>query len=366
MISTTIFPGRYVQGNGAISLLTEEIARLGKSALAIVDKGVIPFVGDAVKGDDKAAITTEIFNGECSDEEITRIGKRVASEGVNVIAGVGGGKSLDTAKAVAHAAGLPVVIVPTLASTDAPCSALSVIYTPEGAFKRYLFLPRNPDAVLVDTKLIAGAPVRLLVAGMGDAMATWFEAEDCKNSESPNMTGRSGSMTGYGLAKMCFETLLADGPAAKAAASEKIVTPEFERIVEANTLLSGLGFESGGLSGAHAIHNGLTVLEGTHSYWHGEKVSIGTLSLLMLTKRPKEVVDTVFGFCEAIGLPMTFADIGMADVTDEQLLEVAKLACDPADTMGNVPGEVTPADVVAAMKAADAEGRRRKAAQLNT
>lgn len=364
MISTTIFPGRYVQGDGAIDLLTDEIARLGTKALAIVDKGVIPFVGDHVKGDSKAAIAVEAFNGECSDEEIERIGKRVAAENVNVIAGVGGGKSLDTAKAVAHASGLPVVIVPTLASTDAPCSALSVIYTPEGEFKRYLFLPKNPDVVLVDTKLIVGAPVRLLVAGMGDAMATWFEAEDCKISESNNMTGRPGSATAYGLAKMCFDTLLADGPAAKAAASEKIVTPEFERIVEANTLLSGLGFESGGLSGAHAIHNGLTVLEGTHKYWHGEKVSIGTLSLLMLTKRPKEVVDTVFGFCEAIGLPMTFEEIGIGNVTDAELLEVAKLACAPSDTMGNVPGDVKPEDVVAAMKAADAEGRRRKAQTL--
>ena len=364
MISTTIFPGRYVQGTGAIQHLNEEIARLGSKALAIVDKGVMPFVGDRVKSDEKAEIAVEAFNGECCDEEIERIGKRVADENVDVIAGIGGGKSLDTAKAVAHAAGLPVVIVPTLASTDAPCSALSVIYTAEGAFKRYLVLPKNPDVVLVDTALIVGAPVRLLVAGMGDAMATWFEAEDCKLSESANMTGRVGSMTAFGLAKMCFDTLLADGPAAKAAASEKLVTPEFERIVEANTLLSGLGFESGGLSGAHAIHNGLTVLEGTHTFWHGEKVSIGTLSLLMLTKRPKEVVDTVFGFCEAIGLPMTFEDIGIAGVTDDELMEVAKLACDPADTMGNIPGDVKPEDVVAAMKAADAEGRRRKANRL--
>ncbi|WP_354434285.1 iron-containing alcohol dehydrogenase [Martelella mangrovi] len=138
MISTTIFPGRYVQGSDAIGQLNTEIARLGNFAFAIVDKGVMALVRDTVKTDDKAKIAVEAFNGECSDEEIERIGKRVAAEGANVIAGIGGGKALDTAKAVAHAAGLPVVIVPTLASTDAPCSALSVIYTAEGAFKRYL------------------------------------------------------------------------------------------------------------------------------------------------------------------------------------------------------------------------------------
>ena len=364
MISTTIFPGRYVQGADAIGQLDAEIARLGKKALAIIDKGVMALVGDAVSGGGQAAIAVEAFNGECSDEEIARIGQRVAAENVDVIAGIGGGKALDTAKAVAHAAGLPVVIVPTLASTDAPCSALSVIYTAEGAFKRYLVLPKNPDVVLVDTQLIVGAPVRLFVAGMGDALSTFFEAEDCRHTQSPNMTGRIGSMTAYGLARMCFDTLLADGAAAKAAAAQKIVTPEFERVVEANTLLSGLGFESGGLSGAHAIHNGLTALPGTHAYWHGEKVAIGTQALVMLTKRPREIIEAVYGFSEAIGLPMTLDDIGIGDASDADLLKVAKLACDPADTMGNVPGSVKPEDVVAAIKAADAEGRSRKAKRL--
>lgn len=176
------------------------------------------------------------------------------------------------------------------------------------------------------------------------------------------MTGRVGSMTAYGLAHMCYETLLKDGIAAKAACEAKKVTPELERIVEANTLLSGLGFESGGLSGAHAIHNGLTVLAGTHHFWHGEKVAIGTLGLLMLTKRPASVITEVYNFCEAIGLPITLADIGLASVTDGQLLEVAKMACADGDTMGNVPGNVTPEQVVAALKAADAEGHARKAA----
>ena len=361
MISTTIFPARYVQGEGALSHLSEEVARLGSKALAIVDSGVISFVGDAIKGDDKADMVSEVFNGECCDEEVERITAIVKKAGADVVIGIGGGKSLDTAKAVAFANTLPVVIVPTLASTDAPCSALSVIYTAEGAFKRYLVLPRNPDVVLVDTGLIVNAPARFLVSGMGDALATWFEAEDCKIKKAANMTGRVGGMSAYGLARMCYDTLMVNGPAALAACEKHTVTAEFERVVEANTLLSGLGFESGGLSGAHAIHNGLTALEGTHAYWHGEKVAIGTLALLMLTERPNSIINEVYNFCQRIGLPTTFADIGIADVTDAQLLEVAELACADGDTMGNVPGDVTPEKVVAALKAADAEGRKRKA-----
>ncbi len=361
MISTTIFPARYVQGEGALSHLSEEVARLGSKALAIVDRGVVSFVGDAIKSDDKADIVSEVFNGECCDEEVDRITAIVKTAGADVVIGVGGGKSLDTAKAVAFANKLPVVIVPTLASTDAPCSALSVIYTAEGAFKRYLVLPRNPDVVLVDTGLIINAPARFLVSGMGDALATWFEAEDCKIKKAANMTGRIGGMSAYGLARMCYDTLMVNGPAALAACEKHTVTAEFERVVEANTLLSGLGFESGGLSGAHAIHNGLTALEGTHAYWHGEKVAIGTLALLMLTERPNSIINEVYNFCKRIGLPTTFADIGIADVTDAQLLEVAELACADGDTMGNVPTDVTPEKVVAALKAADAEGRKRKA-----
>lgn len=359
MISTSIFPSRYVQGAGALALLPDEARRLGDTALAVVDPMVMPAIG-RVATQGSIVIALDRFGGECSDEEIERVIAHARDIDANVIIGAGGGKALDTAKAAAHMLGVPVAVVPTLASTDAPCSALSVIYTAEGAFKRYLVLPRNPDLVLVDTEVIAAAPVRFLVSGMGDALSTWFEAEDCRASGAGNMTGRPGGMTALGLARMCYDTLLADGVDAKRACEARTVTPAFERIVEANTLLSGLGFESGGLSGAHAIHNGLTVLPETHHFWHGEKVAIGTLALLMLTRRPAAVVAEAFDFCEAVGLPTTLADIGLTDVTDDQLRQVAEMACAPGETIHNIKGDVTPAQVLAALKAADAEGRARR------
>lgn len=352
MITTSIFPGRYVQGEDAIKLLPEEVSRLGKKALVIVDPAVKHLLDDS--------FSSEEFKGECSDEEIERISQIVKSQEADVIVGMGGGKPLDTSKAVAHELGLPVVIVPTLASTDAPCSALSVIYTPEGEFKRYLVLPKNPEVVLVDSKIIIGAPVRFLVSGMGDALSTWFEAEDCRVSGAGNMTGRPGSMTANGLAKMCFDTLMNDGVQALEDCKNQKITPALERVIEANTLLSGLGFESGGLSGAHAIHNGLTVLEETHRFWHGEKVAIGTLSLLMLTGRSDELISKTFDFCQAVGLPICLADIGLDNPTDEQIMKVAEGACAEGETIHNIKGGVTPDVVFTAIKAADAEGRKRK------
>lgn len=361
MLMTSIFPARYVQGAEALSSLPEEAARLGAKALAVVAESVRPIFDKALAGQTGMALQCETFNNECSDEEIERLGMVARLAGAGVIVGIGGGKSLDTAKAVAHALKLPVLVAPTLASTDAPCSALSVIYTPAGAFKRYLVLPRNPDVVLVDSTVIANAPVRFLVSGMGDALSTWFEAEDCRLSGAANMTGRPGTMTALGLARLCLDTLLADGIAARTACEGKTVTPELERIIEANTLLSGLGFESGGLSGAHAIHNGLTALAETHTFWHGEKVAIGTLALLMLTKRPPDMISRVYDFCQAVGLPICLADIGLANPTLEQLATVARQACAPGETIHNIKGGVTPEAVVAALKEADAEGRRRKA-----
>jgi glycerol dehydrogenase len=361
MITTAIFPSRYVQGNNAIRLLGEELSRLGQKALVMMGPVIFPklqpIVEEFTQG--KIEVYLERFGGECCDREIEHMVALGKAQNVDVIVGIGGGKTIDTAKATAHHLQLPVAIVPTIASTDAPCSALAVIYTPEGVWERYLVLPHNPNLVLVDTNIIAHAPVRFLVAGMGDALATWFEAEDCQIKRAKNMTGRMGPMTAFNLAHLCYETLLEYGVHAKIACEQEVVTPALERIVEANTLLSGLGFESGGLAAAHAIHNGFTILEETKKFWHGEKVAFGLLAMLILTDRPSQVIDRVFGFCESVGLPTTLADIGLEGISDDRLLLAAQRACDATETIHNEPCEITPESVLAALRTADAQGRRK-------
>lgn len=360
MITTTIFPGRYVQGKDARHQLGEELQRFGDKGLIICD----PFVYDSMIDEFAtylSAVEVEIvrFSGECCDEEINQLVEKVQAQGGRFVVGLGGGKTIDTAKATAHYAKVPVAVVPTLAASDAPCSALSVIYTAQGEFKRYLVLPQNPNLVLVDTHIVSKAPVRLLVSGMGDALATWFEAQSCQQSFAANMTGHVGSNSAYMLARFCYDTLLQYGALAKTSNEQQVVTPALERVVEANTLLSGLGFESGGLAAAHAIHNGLTILEPTHAYLHGEKVTFGVLTSLFLTDKPAETIAEVFDFCNRVGLPTTLSAIGLADVSDEDLLAAAAAACAEGETIHNEPRPMSADKVFAAMKMADAEGQHR-------
>lgn len=365
MISTTLFPGRYVQGRGALSRLGAELSRLGSRHFLICSphplEKLLPPLLPAME--QAGAVRTERFGRECTDQEIERMLAAARDFGADTVTAIGGGKTADAAKAVAARAELPVAVVPTIASTDAPCSSVCVIYSPEGVFQRVDVLPRNPDLVLVDTAVIAQAPARFLAAGMGDALATWFEADSCRLSRGRNIAGDVGSMTAHALARLCYETVRDWGLAALTACEARVVTPALERVVEANTLLSGLGFESGGLGAAHSVHNGLTALPAARDRYHGEKVAFGVLASLFLTDKPIALMDEVYGLCEAIGLPTSLADLGLAGVTDQELLLVAEKACSPDECIHNEPVEVSPPLVLAALKAADAEGRRRARAR---
>ena len=189
---------------------------------------------------------------------------------------------------------------------------------------------------------MAKAPARFLASGMGDALATWFEADSCRISRGPNIAGDAGSMTAHALARLCYETVRDWGLAALTACEAGVVTPALERVVEANTLLSGLGFESGGLGAAHSVHNGLTALAGVRGRYHGEKVAFGVLASLYLTDKPLAVIDEVYALCAALGLPTTLADLGLDGVSAEELLRVAEKACAPGESIHNEPVEISP------------------------
>jgi len=358
-------PGRYVQGPRAVDEIGEHASRLGTRALLIGGKTALSTCDRAIEASliaKQVSCHQEAFGGECCDSEINRLIEIGRNQGVNLIIAVGGGKVLDTGKAVAYELRVPVIIVPTIAATDAPCSALSVIYTEDGVFERYLVLPKNPDCVLVDSQIVAHAPVGYLVSGMGDALATFWEADTCAKSCKPNvLTGATPpTLSAITLARLCYDTLLEHGLSAKLAVERKVVTPSVEAIIEANTLLSGLGFESGGLAGAHSVHNGFTVLEASHGKLHGQKVAFGTLTQLVMEGRPSHLIKEVMDFCLSVGLPICLEDIGLPNPSHDEIRRVAEATTAAGETIHATWFPVNADMVEAAIWAADALGRAAK------
>jgi glycerol dehydrogenase len=361
MLKVFCAPARYTQGPNATEQLGAEIRNLGLEGPAIIvaGKNAIRLLSETwVKTFAEVGMRHEVFPfaGECTAAEIRRGCQAAQAMKTNVVIAAGGGKTLDTARAIASDLSLPIVNCPTIASSDAPCSALSVIYTEAGTVEEYRIYRRNPDLVLVDTAVIAKSPIRPLVAGMGDALATWFEAKVCVDGGVKNMRGGASTRSALALAELCYKTLLADGVAAIAALKRQEANDSLERLVEANTLLSGLGFESSGLAAAHAVHNGLTTAHGTHDFMHGEKVAFGLVTQLMLESQPQSVVNEVLTFSNSVGLPTTFEEIGIGCPSRELLETVAKRATAPGETIHNEPIAMTPELVVEAMRAADAAG----------
>ena len=361
MLKIFCAPSRYTQGPGATRHLGEELKTLGLTGPVLVVAGrsarrLLEARWAETFKESGLSYTIFDFAGECTAAEIRRGDDVARAIGARLIIGAGGGKVLDAARAMAADLELPVVNCPTLASSDAPCSAVSVIYTDAGLVEEYRIYRRNPELVLVDTAVIAQSPVRPLVAGMGDALATWFEARVCAEAGVRNMRGGASTRTALALAELCYRTLLADGEAAMAAVARGQPDPALERLVEANTLLSGLGFESSGLAAAHAIHNGLTEAPGTHDRMHGEKVAFGVITQLMLEAQPEAVVEEVLGFSRSVGLPITLAEVGLPDADLTLLERMARRATIPGETIHNEPFPVTPERVVEAMRAADQAG----------
>ena len=363
MMRTFISPARYYQGPGLIHRLGEFASSYGKKALVLISKGGKTRNGDTICesfAGSEAECQLEIFGGESSQKEIDRVaevGKSIAAE---VMIGVGGGKVIDTAKAAAFGLGIPVIIVPTVASSDAPCSALAVIYTDDGAVDHYMFMPSNPNLVLVDSAIIVKSPARFTLSGMGDGLATYIEARASYKHDGNNLAGPSagGSLNvGQAVAKLCFDLLKENGVKAKTALDIGMLTPAVEAVIEANTLLSGLGFESGGVAASHAVHNGFSVLPECHHYLHGEKVAFGVITQLVLENAPKKELDEILDFCVSVGLPVTMAEIGVTDPTPEKIMHVAELACSPSDTGVNMPFAIDPDMVYNAIYAADAFGK---------
>lgn len=363
-----IAPRKYVQGRGVLAELGDYVKLLGNRPLVIWDEAVKEIVGATVAqslGNAALEMIAVDFSGETTAAERARIAAIARDAGADISVGIGGGKVLDIAKAVAVEVGIKMVTCPTIASNDSPTSGASVWYDEQHNFVGFDCWPFNPDIVLVDTQVIANGPVRAFVAGMGDALSTWIEADAAFKSRAINIAGGRPTMAALMLARGCCETLLEYGLDARRDVENNVVTPAVEKVTEANVLLSGLGFESGGLATAHMIGNLLSNVPECQEakLMHGEKVSFGIVTQLCLdddfdVDQKAAIVD----FQIAVGLPVTFADLNMAGISRERLSEIGDLCAGEGSLCHNHPFPVNAEDIVDAMVAADAFGHSRKEA----
>lgn len=313
-----ISPARYVQGPGVLNRLGGYLGLLNVQRVAVLaSSGRIESSGDRIRRSFEQSdlgYTFHPFGGESSLTEIEVRVQEMRVERPDAVVAFGGGKCIDTGKAVAFRLEVPLVVVPSLASNDAPCSASSVLYDDFGVVSGVEFYPESPSLVVVDSELVAAAPERYLVAGMGDAMATWYETKAV--AENPNgisVLGARPTIAAETISEACAQTLYDHGVAAASAVRSGRVDDSLERVIEANTLLSGLGFESGGLAAAHGVGLAFTAIPTVHdNYLHGEMVAFGVLVQLAMQNLEAEARRAA-GFFQQIGLPIHLGQLSVSD-----------------------------------------------------
>ena len=359
-----ISPAAYVQGAGALDAAGEEFAALdadgayvlgGETALSAVEDDVRD--GLSTAGTDLAAVAGGV--GQCTHDVIDAQAERVRETGADLVVGVGGGVAMDVATAVAHRTDTSLAVVPTVASTDAPTSTVAVVYDQDGNFVEVLHRDRNPELVLVDTAVVARAPSRFLAHGMGDAMATHFEAQAVAAAGGETDAGGRSSFAAVDIAERAYRRVTDHGSEALAAVERDAVTPAVERVVEANTLLSGLGFESAGTAGAHAVQVGLTNVGVREP--HGLLVAFGTIAELVVQDAPPGTVDNALDVVFEAGLDVTLEELG---VDDSDLTSVGELAREHG--MAEEPADPSAERVADAVRTADELVQRRRDVGVGT
>jgi glycerol dehydrogenase len=343
-------PANYLQGPDVFDDASALLAATGERAVVFGGETALTAVGEDLRGAlDSAGVdvaATERGVDRATPDAVARYADTVAEAAADVVVAVGGGKAIDAAKAAANEAGAAVVTVPTVASTNAASSTVSVLYDGAGRVVDNVYRDCDPELVLVDTSVVAAAPARFLRYGMGDAFATRFEAEaTARSGGSVDDAGRRPTMAATAIARGVYDNLAAYGPDALAAARRGDRTAALEAVVETVVVQSAIGFESGGLAAAHAFHQGFREVGVTDA--HGVVVAFGTLAELVLEDHDDlaDALDTYL----SLDLDVTLAEMG---VDDGEVDAVAEAACG-RPLMANEPVDVTPDRAAAALRRAD-------------
>ena len=349
----TIAPRQVIRGHQAIPQGGPALAKLGQRPLIVAGDHSLAMAQPClwpVLAQHSLEFSHANYGGECSEASLARLREAVTHHQADVIIGVGGGKCLDAAKLLAHQCRHPIVTIPTTGATCAAWTALSNIYGNQGEFLYDVGLEQCPDLLILDYDLIETAPARTLIAGIGDALAKWYEA-----SVSSGHSEQTLIIAAVQQARVLRDLLLQKS----ALALQTPGTETWREVVDATVLLAGV---IGGLGGAqcrtvaaHAVHNGLTHIRGDYPTLHGEKVAFGILVQLRLEEMipghqlAASARQQLLKFYSEIGLPQTLADLGLGQITLAALRQAAEISCHPDSDLHHLPFPVVPEQLMAAM-----------------
>ncbi len=310
--------GRYIQGKGYLSRCGEEVLRLGSAPLIIGDDITLGLtrekLGESIgKVCKKYEIVTH--NGTCNDNDAKIIAALVEEKHCDVVIGVGGGVLMDFAKLCAHFARVPVINIPTSSATCAAYAPLSVRYTREGRTVGTMHYEHEVNAVIADTELLSRQPVRLLLAGVFDALAKFVEIKQRYQGEL-TVDFPMGLDYAYVMAQHSFDLLDKKTVPCIEAMKQGEITSDVENVlftaIAATGVISGIARGSNQTALAHKFYETTRFLfpETAKPYLHGEIVGVGLLlqnhfngdlqnnqALLTLMKRH--------------GMPARIADVGV-------------------------------------------------------
>ncbi|MED4752668.1 iron-containing alcohol dehydrogenase family protein [Brevibacillus choshinensis] len=354
-------PGKYVREVALVNEIGAYIRGFGNSALMIGGKTALSVVESTIAASlEKEGINHLGFvwyGGECSWSKVEELLAIVQEKKPEVLVAVGGGKAIDTVKAVAFAANLPLLAVPTIAATCAPATPIAIMYDDEGTFIEISHRSKAPNVVLVDTKVISAAPYRFLAAGIGDTLAKWFESSVSVQKSQPTALNQSAVRLAEGL----YQLLLEKGPSAietiKHGKVDQSVNDVIDSIILISGSVSGYGGDDCRTAAAHAIYSGLTIFPEVHDTYHGEIVAFGILSQLVLEGKSEETIRELISYYQKVELPYTLADMAITELSQEDWDRLGVVTVGIED-MDNMPFAVTPDMVVKAIQGADQIGRK--------
>ncbi|MGD2183386.1 iron-containing alcohol dehydrogenase family protein [Lusitaniella coriacea] len=348
-----VAPAQVLRGSGILLEVGGAIRRLGQRPLLVGGArslSVVESQWQQLVDEHQFCVTSARYEPDCSETTLKTLNQIAQDHQADLIVGVGGGKALDAAKLLAHQQQLPIVTIPTSGATCAAWTALSNIYSNEGAFQYDVALDLCPDLLILDYDLLQTAPQRTLVAGIGDAIAKWYEAS-VSSGHSPATLTIAAVQQARVLRDILFQK--------SAKAIENPGGEDWREVVDATVLLAGV---IGGLGGAqcrtvaaHAVHNGLTHIPAAHDTLHGEKVAYGILVQLRLEEMVQgnqlatSTRQQLLQFYSAIGLPQSLEDLGLGGTTLAELRHSAKIACASNSDIHRLPFAVTPEQLIAAM-----------------